>query len=148
VRSVFLFAASAVLAIVAIASLLYVRKVERAFASPTAMTMGTVLSKGALFGRHPASGQSFCWVSYEFAAADGRARRNWKFWEPACGTSRGRPIPIRYVLADADLNRPDGSEPSLPVSLLAFASGVTLVMAIIFRRSEHEDDDWRATLRG
>jgi hypothetical protein len=100
--------------------------------------MGSVLGKGALVGKRPSTGQSFCWVSYEFRAPDGRTRQNSRFWEPACGTSRGRPVPIRYVIANPDVNRPDGSGPWFPESLFFFASGVVLVMAFLFRRSENE----------
>lgn len=149
VRSVILFFASAVLAIAAVASLLYTRKVQRDFSAPTTMTMGVALGKGAFVGKRASTGQSLCWVSYEFTTPDGRTRRNWRFWEPACGTSRGRPVPIRYVVANPDVNRPEGSEPWDPSSLLFFASGVVLVMAVIFRRSERDADaDWRGTLRG
>ena len=147
-RSVVLFLTSAVLAIVAVLSLLYARKVERDFAAPTTMTMGVALQKGALIGKRASAGQSWCWVSYEFTPPDGRVRRNWRFWEPACGISRGRPVPIRYVVANPDVNRPEGSGPWFPSSLSLFASGVALVIAVIVRRSEQDGDDWRATLRG
>jgi hypothetical protein len=148
-RSVVLFFASAALAVVAATSLLYVRKVQREFSAPTTMTMGVALGKGALIGKRTSSSRSLCWVSYEFTAPDGRVRRNWRFWEPACGTSAGRPIPIRYVDANPDLNRPDGSGPWFPSSLFFFASGVALVVAFIFRRSEQDEgNDWRSTLRG
>lgn len=148
-RSVVLFFATAVLSIVAIASLLYARKVQRDFSAPTTMTMGVTLGKGALVGRRASTGQSLCWVSYEFTTPDGRSRRNWRFWEPACGTSRGRPIPIRYVVANPDVNRPEGSAPWDPSSLLFFASGVALVMAVIVWRSEQDAaGDWRGTLNG
>jgi hypothetical protein len=148
VRSIVLFLTSAVLAIVAGASLLYVRSVQRDFSAPTTMTMGVALRKGALVGRRVSAGQSLCWVSYEFTAPDGRTRQNWRFWEPACGTSRGRPVPIRYVIANPDLNRPEGSEPWFPSSLCFFASGVALVIAFIFRRSDQDEGNWRATLHG
>ena len=148
-RSVVLFFASAALAIAAIASLLHARKVQRDFSAPTKMTMGVALSRGALVGRRPSSGQSLCWVSYEFTTPDGLTRRNWRFWEPACGSLRGRPVPIRYVAANPDINRPEGSGPLDPSSLLFFASGVVLVMAVIVRRSELDAGaDWRGTLRG
>jgi hypothetical protein len=148
VRSLVLFLVSAVLAIVAVASLLYVRGVQRDFSGPTKITMGVALAKGALIGKRHSTGQSLCWVSYEFSASDGRTRRNWRFWEPACGTSRGRPVPIRYVVANPDLNRPDGSEPWFPSWLFFFASGVALVIALIVRRSDQDAGDWRSTLHG
>jgi hypothetical protein len=147
VRSPVLFLASVVLALVALVSLLYVRKVQRDFSAPTTVTMGVALSKGALVGRRRSTGQSLCWVSYEFATPDGRKVRNWRFWEPACGTSRGRTLPIRYVVANPELNRPDGSEPWFPSSLLFLVSGVVLVMAVLFRRSERDEADWRSTVR-
>jgi hypothetical protein len=148
VRSLVLFLASAVLAIVAVASLVYERGVQRDFSGPTKMTMGVALGKGALIGKRSSAGQSLCWVSYEFSAPDGRTRRNWRFWEPACGTSRGRPVPIQYVVANPDLNRPEGSGPWFPSWLFLFASGVALVIALIFRRSDQDTGDWRATLHG
>lgn len=149
VRSTILFSATAVLAIAAIASLVYARKVQRDFSAPTTMTMGVALGRGALVGKRPSTGQSLCWVSYEFTASDGRVRRNWRFWEPACGMLRGRPVPIRYVVANPDINRPDGSGPLDPSSLLFFASGVALVIAVIVRRSEQDAGaDWRGMLRG
>ena len=70
VRSASLFLASTVLAVVGAVSLLYLHKVQRDFSAPTAMTMGAARAKGALFGKRASSGQSFCWVSYEFTPPD------------------------------------------------------------------------------
>jgi hypothetical protein len=103
------------------------------------MTMGSVVDKGALLGTRRRGGTSewFCWVSYTFTSADGRPRRNWRLWKPACGTSRGRPIPILYVIANPEINRPGGSEPSSGWALLLlFSAGVVAVIAVIVRRSE------------
>ena len=129
-----LFLASAALAIVATASAAYSQKLRREFAGPTTITMGTVLKKGALLGRSRRSrSEWFCWVSYEFTPPEGAARRNWRLWEPACGVSPGRPIPIQYVVADPDVNRPAGSEPSFPSWLFFFAAGVTMVVGFLVR---------------
>lgn len=148
-RSVVLFAASAALAIVATASLAYTRKVQRDFAAPTAVTTGVAHSRGAPLGRRRSHTQSFCWVSYEFTAPDGRKRWNWRFWEPACGTFPSGTLPIRYVVANPDVNRPDGSDPWDPSWLFFFASGVTMVIAFIFWRSGQDDRaDWQTVLHG
>lgn len=132
-----LFVASVALAAVALVSAAYVRQLRRDFSAPTTTTIGTVVKKGAFLGRRRGSRSKwFCWVSYEFTAADGVVRRNWRLWEPACGVSPGRPIPVQYVVANPDLNRPGGSEPWFPSGLLFFAAGVTVVIGVIVRRSE------------
>ena len=76
----------------------------------------------------------FCWVSYEFAPSAGRLETNWQFWRDACGVTRGRPIPIQFVVDRPGVNRVAGNEPSsIPEVLLWFAAGVTLVVGIILR---------------
>lgn len=135
--SVRLFLAAAVVAAVAVASVVYLKRVERDFSPPTTITMGTVVENGAFLGKSSRSrSEWFCWVSYEFTAADGVARRNWRLWEPACGVSPGRPIPIQHVIANPDINRPGGSTPWFPSSLMFFAAGVTVVIGVIVRRAE------------
>ena len=136
-----LFLASVALAVIAIGSTMYSQKVRRDFAGATTTTMGTVLKHGALLGRTSRSrSEWFCWVWYEFTPAEGGRRQNWRFWEPGCGVSAGRPIPIQYVVADPDVNRPGGSEPSFPSWLFFFAAGVTTVMGFLTRR-RHTDED-------
>ena len=140
-KSTLLFVASAALAIVAFASVAYLRSVRRDFSGPTTITMGTVMKKGAFLGKSRRSrSEWFCWVSYEFTTADGVKRRNWRLWEPGCGVSTGRPIPIQYVVANPDVNRPGGSEPWVPAGLFFFAGGVTLVIAVLVRRSEESEE--------
>jgi hypothetical protein len=135
-----LFLASGALAIVAIASTGYAQKVQSDFARQTTIAMGTVQKKGALLGRARRSqSEWFCWVSYEFTPPEGGARRNWRFWEPACGVSPGRPIPIQYVVADPGVNRPAGSEPSFPAWLFFFAAGVTMVVALLVRGHRQQE---------
>ena len=133
------FAGAAALAILAMASAAYLRKQARDFSAPTTITMGTVVKKGAFWGRRRStSSELFCWVSYEFTAPDGVLRRNWRLWEPACGVSPGRPIPIQHVVANPDINRPGGSEPWLPAGFLFFAAGVAVVIGFVMRRSEED----------
>ena len=128
------------LALIAVGSGVYVRHVKRQFSAPTTITMGSVLKKGALLGKsRRSSSEYFCWVSYEFTPPGGPTRRNWSFWEPACGTTPGRPIPVQHVIANPDVNRPADSEPRVPVSLFAFAAGVTIVVSVLLR--SHDQDD-------
>ena len=134
--SVRLFVVAAALAILGLAGLAYVRNVRREFSAPTTITMGTVLRHSSPTGRRRSSSELFCWVSYEFTPADGVTRRNWRFWRPACGVSRGRPIPIQHVIANPNINRPAESEPWFPAGLVLFAAGVTVVIGVIIRRSE------------
>jgi hypothetical protein len=135
-----LLVVSAALAIAAVASAAHLRTQRREFSAPTTVTMGTVVKKGAFLGkRRRSSSELFCWVSYEFTPADGVARRNWRLWEPGCGVSPGRPIAIQHVVANPDVNRPNGSEPWAPAGLFFFAAGVTVVIAIIVRRSEQSE---------
>lgn len=129
-----LFLASAALAIAAGAATAHAQKVRRDFAAPTTITVGTVVKNGAFLDRSRRShSEWFCWVSYEFTPADGIARRNWRLWEPACGVSPGRPIPIQHVVANPDVNRPAGSEPWFPSGLVFFAAGVTMVIGFLVR---------------
>lgn len=131
--------AGAALAVIAAVSLAYVRSERRRFSGPTTITMGTVLKKGAVLGNTARSrSEYFCWVSYEFTPPSGGTRRNWRFWEPACGTTRGRPIPVQHLVANPDVNRPADSEPGVPVSLFVFAAGVTMVVGVLLR--SHEQD--------
>ena len=135
-----LFLAAAALAIVALASNAYLRKVRRDFSAPTTITMGAVLRKGALLSRSRTwQSEWFCWVSYEFTPAQGGGtRRNWRLWEPACGVSPGRPIPIQYVVAEPGINRPAGSEPWFPSWLFFFAAGVTMVVGFLVDGHHHD----------
>jgi hypothetical protein len=116
-------------------------KQRRDFSAPTTITMGTVLRKGALLGKsRRIHSESFCWVSYEFTPAGGAPQQNWRLWEPACGVAPGRPIPVQYVIARPDVNRPAGDDWSFPPLLLWFAVGVMLVIAFLLRRSEETND--------
>ena len=138
--SVRVFAGAVAVAMVALALTLYQRKQHRDFSEPTTITMGPVLRHGALLRRsRRSSSEWFCWVSYEFVPAAGGARQsNWRYWEPGCGVSPGRPIPIQYVIARPEINRPAGETLSFPTSLLWFAAGVILVVGVLLRRSEME----------
>lgn len=148
--STLIFLTSAALAIVAVASSFYVQRARRDFEGPKVITMGKVLGKGALLGRSRRShSEYFCWVSYEFTPPDGKTRRNRRLWEPACGVSAGRPIPVQHLVANPDMNRPAGSEPWFPSWLFFFGAGVAAVVAFIMRGSEQSGDgDWRVALRG
>jgi hypothetical protein len=131
-----LFGVAILIAIVAVASTVYLRHVRRDFSAPTTITMGTVVRKGALLGEHDTPGyELFCWVDYKFTAPGGGILRNSRFWQPACGVAPGRPIPVQHLIADPRVNRPAGSEPWFP-SWLFFAAGVTVVVAFIMRGSE------------
>ena len=135
-----LFVAAAALAIAALALAAYLSSQRRQFSAPTTVTMGSVVDKGAFLGRSRRSrSEYFCWVSYEFTPPDGVARRSWRLWEPGCGVSAGRPIAIQHVVANPDVNRPNGSEPWAPAGLFFFAAGVTVTIAVIVRRSEESD---------
>jgi hypothetical protein len=125
-------AAALAVGLAALALTLHQRQLQRDFSEPTTITMGVVLRKG---GR-PISNESFCWVSYEFTPAGGAPQRNWRLWQPACGVSRGRPIPIQYVIARPEVNRPAGEAWSFPPLLVWFAAGVMLVVGFLLRRSE------------
>lgn len=134
------FAAGLVVSAVALALTLHENQVQRAFSPPTKMTMGVVLRKGAFVGkgRH-ATGESFCWVSYEFTPAGGGApQRNWGLWGPGCGSAPGRMVPIQYVIAHPEVNRPEGGGWAFPPLLLWFTVGVILVVGFILRRSEDD----------
>ncbi len=129
------FAGAVAVAMAALALTLHQQKVRRDFSEPTKITMGAVLHHGGKSRR--SSSELFCWVSYEFTPAAGGARqRNWRFWEPGCGVSVGRPIPIQYVIARPEVNRPAGENLSFPPFLLWFASGVALVVGVVLRSSE------------
>lgn len=134
-RSSWIFAVALLLAMAAAALTIDQRSELRAFAEPTASAMGTVRSGGALLsGRRLGSG-TFCWVSYEFTSAGGSAQRNWRFWEPGCGVSPGRPIHIQYVVARPEVNRPAGDSWSFSPLFAWFAAGVLLVVGILARAS-------------
>lgn len=144
-----LFAVAVVLGVVAFAGAAYLRKVKRDFSGPNTITMGTVLKHSTRSTRRGRSGSElFCWVSYEFTAADGVKRRNWRFWTPGCGVSPGRPIPIEHPIANPGVNRPAGGGPSFPAGLLFFAAGVCVVVAVLVRRSEESEEAgrWRMDL--
>jgi hypothetical protein len=133
------FAAGLALVVVALAVTWRQGSERRDFSGKTTITMGTVLRYGALFGKsRRAGGGSFCWVSYEFTPPGGALRRNWRLWEPACGLSRGRQIPILHRVDRPDVNRPAGEEWSFPTLLLWFAAGVTLVVAFVLRGSRED----------
>jgi hypothetical protein len=139
-RSSRVFIGALVTAAAALALTLYQGSVQRAFAAPTTSAMGTVRSHGALLGRGRYGGsESFCWVSYEFTPANGAVQRNWSFWAPACGVTRGRPIHIQYVIARPEVNRPAGDTASFSPLFLWFASGVVLVIAILVRSAQDGD---------
>jgi len=136
-RSSWVLIAALVLAMGAIALTLHQGNMQRAFAEPTASAMGTVRSSGSLFGKRSSGAQSICWVSYEFTPAAGMAQQNWRFWEPGCGITQGRPIHIQYVVAHPEVNRPAGETWSLSPLFIWFAAGVLLVVGFLLRSSDH-----------
>jgi hypothetical protein len=136
-KSLSLVLLSVVFASIAVLSMVYVRAERDKFSGPKTITMGTVLAKGG-GGRNRSPTGLFCWVSYEFTAPDRIRRTNRRFWEPACGTTRGRAIPVQHLVANPDVNRPAGSEPWFPSWLFFFAAGVTLVVAFLMREPDGE----------
>jgi Protein of unknown function (DUF3592) len=137
-----LFAAGLAIAAAALALTMYELKVRRDFSAKTATTIGTVLRKGAMLRTSRRSqSQSFCWVEYEFAAPDGKARlQGWGMWSDACGLKQGGPVPVEYVVANPAVNRPPGGGPPIPSFLLWFAAGVVIVIAFIRRQSDIDVD--------
>ena len=133
-----LFAGGLAIAIVAFALTMYLLKLRRDFSGRTAITIGTVVRKGALLGTSRRSqSEWFCWVEYEFTPTEGGARRKgWGMWDEACGLKREGPVPIEYVIANPDTNRPPGGGPPVSPLLLWFAAGVMVVIAVIRRGSE------------
>ena len=136
-----LFAVAAALAILASILWSWEAKQRRDFSGRLTMTMGTVLKKGAMLGSRRRNSQTLCWVSYEFKAADGVTRQNWRVWGPACGIEPGRPIPIEHPAGNPDVNRPAESNPWTPWGLTFFASGVTASVGFFIRRREPDDDE-------
>lgn len=132
-----IFIAALVLAAAGLGPMLYVQSLRRDFTGPMTITMGTAQRSGALLGSTRRSKTPwFCWVSYEFTPPDGSKRHNWQFWEPACGVSPGRAIPIQYVIANPDVNRPAGYEPWFPSWLFFFAAGALCFTGVIIYRAE------------
>lgn len=128
-----------VVAVIALALTMYQQRQQRDFSQKTTITMGTVLRKGAMLGKsRRSSSEWFCWVSYEFTPPDSAPVRNWRLWEPGCGVAPGRPIPIQYVVARPEINRPAGGGASFPTLLLWFVVGVIIVVATLLRRSEED----------
>jgi hypothetical protein len=140
--STLVFAGAGLLFAVASLATIDARNVGRDFSAKTTIVMGRVLDNGAMLrsSRHSNS-EWFCWVEYEFTPPGAAAHRNWRLWEPACGVSEGRPIPIQDVVANPDLNRPAGSEPRFPSSRFFFAAGVAVVVGFLLRGSEPSDAD-------
>jgi hypothetical protein len=136
-----LFAVALGVAAAALALTLHQNQLQRDFSQPTTITIGSVLRKGAFLRTSRRSDSEwFCWVSYEFTPTGGAAsQRNWRLWEPACGVSPGRPIPIQYVIAHPDVSRPAGETWSFPPLILWFAAGVMVVVAVLLRGSEKDD---------
>jgi len=132
------FVGALAVAMAALALTLHQQKQLRDFSEPTTITMGAVLRHGAFLGkRRSSSSEYFCWVSYEFTPAAGGARQsNWRLWEPGCGVSPGRPIPVQYVIARPEVNRPAGDTLSFPTFLVWFAAGVAVVVGVVLRNSE------------
>jgi hypothetical protein len=135
-----LLAGGLVITMVAVVSTMYVSKVRRDFSEPTAIATGTVLGSGAMLGRRKASGaQSFCWVQYQFSPKGGASRTNWRMWEYACGLKRDGHIPIEYVVASPETNRPPDAVPPVSPLLFWFAAGVMMVIGVIRRGSDATD---------
>jgi len=140
--STLLFGVAGILIGVGVMSMMYVARVQRDFSGKTTIAMGKVLDNGAVLrSSRRSSSEYFCWVEYEFTPSGATALKNWRFWEPGCGVSPGRPIPVQYVVASPALNRPAGSEPSFPSWFCLFAAGVAVVVAFIRRGSEESPGD-------
>ena len=145
-----MFAASVGLAVLGLLLVLYAQRQRQYFSAPSTITMGTVLSNGTLLHprRRASVTDALCWVSYTFTSPDGVSRRNWRLWEPACGTSPGRSIPVQYVKGNPDINRPGGTGPSSMGWLVLFGAGVATVIGMLVRRSEQAaPEDIGALLR-
>jgi hypothetical protein len=140
--STLLFAGAGILIAVGLVSMKYIAGVQREFSGKTTIAMGKVVDNGAVLrSSRRSNSEYFCWVEYEFTPSGGAALKNWRFWEPACGVSPGRPIPVQYVVANPALNRPAGSAPSFPSWFFLFAAGVAVVVAFIRRGAEESPGD-------
>ena len=137
-----LLAAGLGIAIVALGLTMYAFSVRHAFSEPTATTIGTVIrhsspSTRRIRTRGPGM---VCCVSYEFTPAEGGPRRKgWGMWQEACGLKTGGPVPVQYVVANPEVNRPP--DDGLPISplLLWFAAGILVVVGVIRRGSETDE---------
>ena len=133
-----LLAAAAAIAMAALASSIYEMKLRRDFSARTAVTIGTVIRKGALLGKARRSpSEWFCFVEYRFALPGQPPRQGWRLWSEACGLKTDGPVPIQYVVDNPDIHRPpDAGGPPFPPLLLWFAAGVMAVVGVIRRGSE------------
>jgi hypothetical protein len=142
-----LFAAGLAIAIGAFALTTYELKLRRDFSGKTATTIGTVIRKGAVFGKSRRSrSEWFCWVQYEFTLPDGPRRESWGMWSEACGLEQGGRVPIEYVVANPDVNRPPGGGPPISSFLPWFAAGVVIVIAVIRRGSDIDVENGTGTV--
>ena len=136
-----LIASGLALAIVALGLTMYAYSVRRAFSEPTATAIGTVVRHSGRTRRQLSNEPGmFCWVSYEFTPIEGGPRRKgWGMWREACGLKTDGPVPVQYVVANPDINRPpDGGLPISPL-LLWFGAGILVVIGIIRRGSQTDE---------
>lgn len=130
------FAGALVLAMVAVALMLYQQQQQRLFAEPTENAMGVVQSgSGRATPKRRARRVLPCSVSYEFTPPGGTAQRNSRLWPHGCDVSRGRPILIQYVIARPEVNRPAADPASYDSFLIWFAAGVMVVIGTLIRVS-------------
>src|SRR5439155_24044228 len=96
-----LFAGGLAIAIVAFALTMYLLKLRRDFSGRTAITIWTVVRKGALLGTSRRSqSEWFCWVEYEFTPSEGGPRRTGRGLSyEACGVKRQGTVPFGYAFA-------------------------------------------------
>lgn len=135
-----LLAAALAIATVALGLTMYELSVRRAFSEPTATTIGTVIRHNNPRRSRNRGPGMLCWVSYEFTPAEGGPRRKgWGMWREACGLKTDGPVPVQYVIANPDINRPP--DDGLPVSpvLLWFGAGILIVIGIIRRGSQTDE---------
>src|SRR6266545_227191 len=132
-----LIAAAIAIAVGALASTMYLVKLQREFSAPTAITIGSVLRKGAVVGKSRRShSEWFCWVRYEFSPPGGAKHTGWGMWQDACGLKNGGPVAVQYVVAHPDINRPPEGGPPISPLFFWFAAGVLLVIGVIRRGSD------------
>ena len=138
-----LLAAGVAVAVLALASTMYQAKLHRDYSAPTAIVRGHMVRTGVLLGmKNRSSGSGWiCWVAYRFVPEHGVSRQGWGLWPYACDAKQAPDIPIEYVVANPDTNRPvEGGGPPVPPLFLWFAAGVIMVVGVLRRGSESSDD--------
>ena len=135
-----LLAAGFAIAIVALGLTMYMSSVRRVFSEPTATAIGTVIRHSTpRRSRQPRPRHALLGLG-QFTPIEGVSRRKgWRMWRDACGLKTDGPVPVQYVVANPDINRPpDGGVPVSPL-LLWFGAGILVVIGIIRRGSETDE---------